>query len=48
VKAKLAEFKKQLLLNGADFKPEERKFRDFADEWVNVILKPKIKPLKTA
>ena len=45
VKAKLTEFKKQLLLNGADFKPEERKFRDFADEWVNVILKPKIKPL---
>ena len=45
VKAKLTEFKKQLLLNGTDFKPEERKFRDFADEWVNVILKPKIKPL---
>ena len=45
VKVKLTEFKKQLLLNGTDFKPEERKFRDFADEWVNVILKPKIKPL---
>lgn len=45
VKAKLAEFKKQLLLNGTEMKTEERTFRQFADEWVNVILKPKVKPL---
>ena len=45
VKAKLAEFKKQLLLNGADMRTENKTFRQFADEWVNVILKPKVKPL---
>ena len=45
VKAKLAEFKKQLLLNGTEMKTEERTFRQFADEWVNVIVKSKVKPL---
>lgn len=45
VKAKLAEFKKQLLLNGTEVAIEDRTFREFADEWVNVILKPKVKPL---
>ena len=45
VKAKLAEFKKKLLLNGTEVATEDRTFREFADEWVNVILKPKIKPL---
>ena len=45
VKEKLAEFKKQLLLNGANAAPEKQTFRQFADEWVNVILKPKLKPL---
>lgn len=45
VKAKLAEFKKQLLLNGTEVATEDRTFREFADEWVNVILKPKVKPL---
>lgn len=45
VKAKLAEFKKQLLLNGTEVATEGRTFREFADEWVNVILKPKVKPL---
>ena len=44
VRAKLTDFKKQLLLNGTNYKPEERTFREFADEWVNVILKPKVKP----
>lgn len=45
VKAKLTEFKKQLLLNGTEMKTEERTFRQFADEWVNVIVKSKVKPL---
>ena len=45
VKAKLAEFKKQLLLNGVQIAPENQTFRQFADEWVNVLLKPKVKPL---
>ena len=45
VKSKLAEFKKQLLLNGSNMTVENRTFRKFADEWVNVILKPKLKPL---
>lgn len=45
VKAKLAEFKKQLLINGTEVAIEDRTFREFADEWVNVILKPKVKPL---
>ena len=45
VKAKLAEFKKQLLLNGVQIAPENQTFRQFADEWVNVFLKPKVKPL---
>lgn len=45
VKVKLAEFKKQLLLNGTEVAIEDRTFREFADEWVNVILKPKVKPL---
>ena len=45
VKAKLTEFKKQLLLNGTEMKTEERTFRQFADEWVNVIVKSKVKAL---
>ena len=45
VKSKLAEFKKQLLLNGSNMTVENKTFRKFADEWVNVILKPKLKPL---
>ena len=45
VKAKLVEFKKQLLLNGTETKTDDRTFRQFADEWVNVIVKPKVKPL---
>ena len=45
VKAKLTEFKKQLLLNGTEMKTEERTFWQFADEWVNVIVKSKVKPL---
>ena len=45
VKAKLAEFKKQLLLNGKEMATENKTFRQFADEWVNIILKPKVKPL---
>ena len=45
VKAKLAEFKKQMLINGVAVAADARTFRQFADEWVNVILKPKVKPL---
>ena len=45
VKAKLAEFKKQLLICGTELVIERRTFRQFADEWVNIILKPKVKPL---
>ena len=44
VKTKLAEFKKQLLLNGTEIAKENRTFRQFADEWLAVILKPKLKP----
>ena len=45
VKEKLAEFKRQLLLNSTQIPTENQTFREFADEWVNVILKPKVKPL---
>ena len=44
VKAKLAEFKKQLLLDNAIDNSENKKFKEFADEWVNTILKPTVKP----
>lgn len=45
VKSKLTEFKKQLLLNGTEVRTESKCFREFSDEWVNEILKPKLKPL---
>lgn len=45
VKTKLAEFRKQLLLSGTQTISEHQTFRQFADEWVNVILKPRVKPL---
>lgn len=46
VKAKLTEFKRELLLKGTEATPEsETTFQEFADEWVNTILKPKVKPL---
>ncbi len=45
VKEKLAEFKRQMLLDGAKIPTESQTFRQFADEWVNEILKPKVKPL---
>ena len=44
-RAKLAEFRKQILLNGVPPKTESRTFCEFADEWVNTFLKPKVKPL---
>lgn len=44
VKAKLAEFKKKLLLNGRDMTTENRTFQQFAEEWLKVVLKPKLKP----
>lgn len=44
VKAKLAEFKKQLLLNGTEMTTENKTFRQFAEEWLTVVLKPKLKP----
>ena len=45
VKEKLAEFKRQLLLDNARIPTESQTFRQFANEWVNVILRPKVKPL---
>ncbi len=45
VKAKLAEFRKQLLLQGTEIPTKKQTFRQFADEWANVMLKPKLKPL---
>ena len=44
VKAKLAEFKKQLLLNGTEMATENKTFSQFAEEWLTVVLKPKLKP----
>lgn len=44
VKTKLADFKKQLLLNGVESTKESKSFRQFSEEWLNVILKPKLKP----
>ena len=44
VKAKLAEFKKQLLLNGTEITKENKTFRKFSEEWLTVVLKPKLKP----
>ena len=43
VKSKLAEFKKQLLLNNGNFNPNEVTFREFATNWVENILKPSVK-----
>ena len=43
-RAKLAEFRKQLLLNGRDMTTENKTFREFAEEWLNVVLKPRLKP----
>lgn len=44
VRAKLAEFKKKLILNGRDMTTENRTFKQFAEEWLKVVLKPKLKP----
>ena len=44
VKEKLAEFKKQTLLNGKEIIQENKTFRQFAEEWLTVVLKPKLKP----
>ena len=44
VKSKLAEFKKQLLLNGTEISKESKTFRQFSEEWLRVVLKPKLKP----
>ena len=44
VKAKLAEFKKQLLLNGTEITKENKTFRQFSEEWLTVVLKPTLKP----
>lgn len=45
VREKLADFKKQLLINGKQMTTESKSFHQFADEWVHVILKSKVKPL---
>ena len=44
VKAKLNDFKKKLLLNGKDMTTENKTFQEFAEEWLTVVLKPKLKP----
>ena len=44
VKSKLAEFKKQLLLNGTEISQVNKTFRQFSEEWLRVVLKPKLKP----
>lgn len=43
VKAKLDDFKKQLLLNNGNFDPNEVTFKEFAEFWVHNILKPTVK-----
>lgn len=45
VKEKLTDFKRQLLLDSVNLQTETQTFRQFADEWVNAIVKAKIKPL---
>ena len=44
VKAKLAEFKKQLLLDAVTEAPEAKRFKEYAEEWLTNILQPSIKP----
>lgn len=44
VRNNLAEFKKQLLINGTELIKENRTFREFSEEWLRVVLKPKLKP----
>ena len=44
----LAEFKKQLLLNGTEISQVNKTFRQFSEEWLRVVLKPKLKPTSYA
>ena len=44
VRNNLAEFKKQLLINGTELTTEQRTFQQFSEEWLRVVLKPKLKP----
>lgn len=44
VRNNLAEFKKQLLINGTELTTEQRTFQQFSEEWLKVVLKPKLKP----
>lgn len=44
VKAKLNEFKKQLLLDEAKCDPEKTTFEEYATYWLTYRLKPKLKP----
>ena len=48
VKAKLDEFKKQLLLANGNFNPNDVAFKEFAEYWVHNILKPTVKPTSYA
>ena len=48
VKAKLDEFKKQLLLNNGKFNPNEVTFKEFAEYWVHNIFKSTVKPTSYA
>lgn len=44
IKAKLNDFKKQLILSGGNFNPNDVTFQEFAEHWVHNILRPTIKP----
>ena len=48
LKAKLDEFKKQLLLNNGNFNPNEVTFKEFAEYWVHNIFKSTVKPTSYA
>lgn len=43
-KSKLDEFRKQLLLNSNDIADDDVIFQEYADNWLNTILKHSLKP----
>ena len=48
IKAKMKEFKKQLLLNNGNFNPNDVTFKEFAEYWVHNIFKSTVKPTSYA
>ena len=44
VQSKMDEFKRQLLLKRGDIVAESVTFKEYADNWLNTILKMKLKP----